>query len=179
MAILSGCMRWYCTVQPEELGFLRAHTSVLIPKYVAHTRQECTEYTADFELRGQAFRTFERVVFEFEPLLLSLEASISNEFCSCTFLLRRSLRLGESGRSLPNMEVQYHAANSFQDGDERQSRERRMHFGAVWRQSWGAVKHAWEWDDEEEDGVKDDDEAAEDLDGEGEEDEVKGEGEEL
>jgi len=37
------------------------------------------------------------------------------------------------------------------------------------------VKHAWEWDDEEEDGVKDDDEAAEDLDGEGEEDEMKGE----
>ena len=35
------------------------------------------------------------------------------------------------------------------------------------------VKHAWECDDEEEDGVKDDDEAAEDLDGEGEEDEVK------
>ena len=30
------------------------------------------------------------------------------------------------------------------------------------------MKHAWEWDDEEEDGAKDDDETAEDLDdGEG------------
>ena len=50
---------------------------------------------------------------------------------------------------------------------------------ALWRRleaKYGVpVKHAWEWDDEEEDGVKDDDEAAEDLDGEGEECEMKGE----
>ena len=39
------------------------------------------------------------------------------------------------------------------------------------------MRHAWEWDDEEEDGVKDFDEAAEDLDGgeDDEEDEMKGE----
>eukprot|EP00984_Skeletonema_dohrnii_P001869 scaffold625_cov169-Skeletonema_dohrnii-CCMP3373.AAC.6 len=42
---------------------------------------------------------------------------------------------------------------------------------ALWRRleaKYGVpVKHAWEWDDEEEDGAKDDDEAAKDLDGEG------------
>jgi hypothetical protein len=75
------------------------------------------------------------------------------------------------------------AANSFHDGDERQARYLVWKYkgkkDALWRRlgaKYGVpVKHAWEWDDEEEDGVKDDDEAAEDLDGEGEEDEVKGE----
>lgn len=75
------------------------------------------------------------------------------------------------------------AANSFHDGDERQARYLVWKYkgkkDALWRRleaKYGVpVKHAWEWDDEEEDGAKDDDEAAEDLDGEGEEDEVKGE----
>ncbi|KAK1744076.1 hypothetical protein QTG54_005673 [Skeletonema marinoi] len=75
------------------------------------------------------------------------------------------------------------AANSFHDGDERQARYLVWKYkgkkDALWRRleaKYGVpVKHAWEWDDEEEDGSKDDDEAAEDLDGEGEEDEVKGE----
>ena len=53
---------------------------------------------------------------------------------------------------------------------------------ALWRRleaKYGVpVKHAWEWDDEEEDGAKDGDEAAEDLD-DGEEDGDEGKGEEL
>ena len=69
------------------------------------------------------------------------------------------------------------------DRDERQARYLVWKYkgkkDALWRRleaKYGVpVKHAWEWDDEEEDGSKDDDEAAEDLDGEGEEDEVKGE----
>jgi hypothetical protein len=40
------------------------------------------------------------------------------------------------------------------------------------------VKHAWEWDDEEDEKAKDEDEAAEDLDDGEENDEMKG-GEEL
>ena len=38
------------------------------------------------------------------------------------------------------------------------TRARRMHLGIVLRQSmvYIPVKHAWEWDDEEEDGAKDD-----------------------
>ncbi|KAK1744072.1 hypothetical protein QTG54_005669 [Skeletonema marinoi] len=75
------------------------------------------------------------------------------------------------------------AANSFHDGDERQARyivwKYKGKKDALWRRleaKYGVpVKHAWEWDDEEEDGAKDDDEAAEDLDGEGEECEMKGE----
>ena len=74
------------------------------------------------------------------------------------------------------------AANSFHDGDERQARYLVWKYkgkkDALWRRleaKYGVpVKHAWEWD-EEEDGAKDDDEAAEDLDGEGEECEMKGE----
>jgi len=76
------------------------------------------------------------------------------------------------------------AANSFHDGDERQARYLVWKYkgkkDALWRRleaKYGVpVRHAWEWDDEEVDGTKDDDEAAEDLDGgEDEEDEMKGE----
>jgi len=71
------------------------------------------------------------------------------------------------------------AANSFHDGDERQARYLVWKYkgkkDALWRRleaKYGVqVKHAWEWDDDEENGngAKDDDEAAEDLDGECEE----------
>lgn len=73
-----------------------------------------------------------------------------------------------------------HAApNSFHDGDERQARYLVWKYkgkkDALWRRleaKYGVpVKHAWEWDDEEEGTPKDEDEAAEDLDG----DEMKGE----
>ena len=73
--------------------------------------------------------------------------------------------------------------NSFHDGDERQARYLVWKYkgkkDALWRRleaKYGVpVKHAWEWDDEEEDGAKDDDEAAEDLDDGEEGDEGKGE----
>ena len=77
-----------------------------------------------------------------------------------------------------------HAApNSFHDGDERQARYLVWKYkgkkDALWRRleaKYGVpVKHAWEWDDEEEGDNEggDDNEAAEDLDGD--EDETKGE----
>ena len=78
-----------------------------------------------------------------------------------------------------------HAApNSFHDGDERQARYLVWKYkgkkDALWRRleaKYGVpVKHAWEWDDEEEgdgDVGEDDNEVAEDLDGD--EDETKGE----
>ena len=73
--------------------------------------------------------------------------------------------------------------NSFHDGDKRQARYLAWKYkskkDALWRRleaKYGVpVKHAWEWDDEEEDGAKDDDEAAEDLDDGEEGDEGKGE----
>ena len=72
--------------------------------------------------------------------------------------------------------------NSFHDGDERQARYLVWKYkgkkDALWRRleaKYGVpVKHAWEWD-EEEDGAKDDDETAEDLDDGEEGDEGKGE----
>ena len=66
-----------------------------------------------------------------------------------------------------------HAApNSFHDGDERQARYLVWKYkgkkDALWRRleaKYGVpVKHAWEWDDEEEGTTKDEDETAEDLD---------------
>jgi hypothetical protein len=56
-------------------------------------------------------------------------------------------------------------AISFHDGDERQARYLVWKYkgkkDALWRRleaKYGVpVKHAWEWDDEEEDGAKDDD----------------------
>jgi len=80
-----------------------------------------------------------------------------------------------------------HAApNSFHDGDERQARYLVWKYkgkkDALWRRleaKYGVpVKHAWEWDDEEDEKAKDEDEAAEDLDDGEENDEMKG-GEEL
>jgi hypothetical protein len=80
-----------------------------------------------------------------------------------------------------------HAApNSFHDGDERQARYLVWKYkgkkDALWRRleaKYGVpVKHAWEWDDEEDETAKDEDEPAEDLDDGEESDEMKG-GEEL
>jgi hypothetical protein len=77
-----------------------------------------------------------------------------------------------------------HAApNSFHDGDERQARYLVWKYkgkkDALWRRLEAKyavpVKHAWEWDDEEEEKAKDEDDAAEDLDDGEESDEMKGE----
>lgn len=76
------------------------------------------------------------------------------------------------------------AANSFHDGDERQARYLVWKYKgkkeALWRRleaKYGIpVKHAWEWDDEEDEKAKEEDETAEDLDGdEGASEEGKGE----
>lgn len=82
-----------------------------------------------------------------------------------------------------------HAApNTFHDGDERQARYLVWKYKGkkdkLWRRleaKYGVpVKHAWEWDDEDEDAAKKDggEEEAEDLDGDGS-DEGAEEGDEL
>ena len=83
-----------------------------------------------------------------------------------------------------------HAApNSFHDGDERQARYLVWKYKGkkdkLWRRleaKYGVpVKHAWEWDDDEEDAKKDGgEEEAEDLDGgDGDSEKAEGDGDEL
>ncbi|KAK1744088.1 hypothetical protein QTG54_005685 [Skeletonema marinoi] len=116
--------------------------------------------------------------------LLSVPCSSSLAFLSSLTSKREySIVIPSVYWPITSMQLQTPSTSTI-DRDERQARylvwstrERRMRFGVVWMEAkYGVpVKHVWEWDDEEEDGAKDDDEAAEDLDGEGEEDEVKGE----